>query len=80
MTDLDGEVWIGATMILALSKLTEWEREAVVARHVCGERLDAIAARRGVTKQAVHVAEQKGLAKLRAELAPLRDQLVYDAA
>ncbi|HEY8723348.1 MAG TPA: sigma factor-like helix-turn-helix DNA-binding protein [Gaiellaceae bacterium] len=76
----DEPMWIGATLILALSKLTEWEREAVIAHHVRNETLDQIARRRGVTRQAASISEQKGLAKLRAELAPLRDQLLPRAA
>lgn len=72
----DDDAVLGATLILALASLTEWEREVVVCRNVHGQTLRQLADRHGVTRQAVSETNRKALAKLRARLTPYRDELL----
>lgn len=76
MSDDAYDAAVGATLILALAELPEGQRDAVISRHIRGETLAKIAARRGVTSQAIQIADRKGCAKLAVSLAPLHRELL----
>lgn len=63
------EMYIGCTLILALSKLAEGQRHIVIARQWRNLTLQEAADEHGTTKQRAHQLERAGLERLRLILA-----------